>query len=372
MIIYLALFLFISLSSLMELKYNKLSSPLFIFNILIIYFFTVFRYGVGADYFQYEELFKQALPINKISISYFKDNVHDIEYGYLFFESVIKYFTDEYLVFLVFYVFAMFLFLYKAINNTGLYRNIQLLIFYSFIFLEYIFNAHRQGMAICIIYYAITLIHEDKLFRYTLLVILASLFHKIAIILIPLYFFIRKEFKVSVLFYIVVIALFISYFDLIGIVIKWCNENFSNVAAFRRMFHYYFNKHDANLKMSAIPYMQRAIMLFILFLFYKRIPYTYSNLLVLYVSLFFIFSNVGVLANRVSGILLVSYAIFFSVLICNLKLKGNRLIIILSIFFFSLSIFVKNIHDIHPLTNKLNYLPYELNYKIFNIFEEGE
>ncbi|OKQ00442.1 polysaccharide polymerase, partial [Haemophilus influenzae] len=38
------------------------------------------------------------LPINKISISYFKDNVHDIEYGYLFFESVIKYFTDEHLV----------------------------------------------------------------------------------------------------------------------------------------------------------------------------------------------------------------------------------------------------------------------------------
>ena len=67
----------------------------------------------------------------------------------------------------------------------------------------------------------------------------------------------------------VVIALFISSFDLIGIVIKWCNENFSNVAVFRRVFHYYFNKHDENLKMSAIPYMQRAIMLFILFLFYK-------------------------------------------------------------------------------------------------------
>ncbi|AKA46857.1 EpsG family protein [Haemophilus influenzae] len=166
-----------------------------------------------------------------------------------------------------------------------------------------------------------------------MLVILASLFHKIAIILIPLYFFIRKEFKVSVLFYMVVIALFISSFDLIGIVIKWCNENFSNVAVFRWVFHYYFNKHDANLKMSAIPYMQRAIMLFILFLFYKRIPYTYSNLLLLYVSLFFIFSNVGVLANRVSGILLVSYAIFFSVLICNLKFKRNRLLIILYMFF---------------------------------------
>jgi len=176
------------------------------------------------------------LPINKISISYFKDNVHDIEYGYLFFESVIKYFTDEHLVFLVFYVFAMFLFLYKAINNTGLYRNIQLLIFYSFIFLEYIFSVHRQGVAMCIIYYAIILmIHEDKLF--------------------------------------------------------------------------------------------------ILFLFYKRIPYTYSNLLLLYVSLFFIFSNVGVLANRVSGILLVSYAIFFSVLICNLKFKRDRLLIILYMFF---------------------------------------
>ncbi|MCK8894155.1 EpsG family protein [Haemophilus influenzae] len=255
----------------MGLKYNKLSSQLFIFNILIIYFFTVFRYGVGEEYFQYEELFKQVLPINKISISYFKDNVHDIEYGYLFFESVIKYFTDEHLVFLVFYVFAMFLFLYKAINNTGLYRNIQLLIFYSFIFLEYIFSVHRQGVAMCIIYYAIILmIHEDKLFRYTLLVILASLFHKIAIILIPLHFFIRKEFKVSVLFYMVVIALFISSFDLIGIVVKWCNENFSNV---------------------------------------------------------------GVLANRVSGILLVSYAIFFSVLICNLKFKRNRLLIILYMFF---------------------------------------
>lgn len=63
MIICLVLFLFIPLSSLMGLKYNKLSSQLFIFNILIIYFFTVFRYGVGEEYFQYEELFKQVLPI---------------------------------------------------------------------------------------------------------------------------------------------------------------------------------------------------------------------------------------------------------------------------------------------------------------------
>lgn len=63
MIICLVLFLFISLSLLMGLKYNKLSSQLFIFNILIIYFFTVFRYGVGEEYFQYEELFKQVLPI---------------------------------------------------------------------------------------------------------------------------------------------------------------------------------------------------------------------------------------------------------------------------------------------------------------------
>lgn len=47
----------------MGLKYNKLSIQLFIFNILIIYFFTVFRYGVGEEYFQYEELFKQVLPI---------------------------------------------------------------------------------------------------------------------------------------------------------------------------------------------------------------------------------------------------------------------------------------------------------------------
>ena len=37
-----------------------------------------------------------------------------------------------------------------------------------------------------------------------------------------------------------------------------------------------------------------------------------------------------------------------------------------------LSIFVKNIHDVHPLTNKLNYLPYELNYKIINLIEGGE
>lgn len=42
MIICLVLFLFISLSSLMGLKYNKLSSQLFIFNILIIYFFLLF------------------------------------------------------------------------------------------------------------------------------------------------------------------------------------------------------------------------------------------------------------------------------------------------------------------------------------------
>ena len=63
---------------------------------------------------------------------------------------------------------------------------------------------------------------------------------------------------------------------------------------------------------------------------------------------------------------------FLSVLICNLKFKRNRLLIILYMFFSNLVFFVKNIHDIHLLTNKLNYFPYELNYKTVNIFQEGE
>ncbi len=129
MIICLVLFLFIPLSSLMGLKYNKLSSQLFIFNILIIYFFTVFRYGVGEEYFQYEELFKQVLPINKISISYFKDNVHDIEYGYLFFESVIKYFTDEHLVFLVFFMSLQCSFFYIRQSTILIYIEIYSCLF---------------------------------------------------------------------------------------------------------------------------------------------------------------------------------------------------------------------------------------------------
>ncbi|WP_244154866.1 EpsG family protein, partial [Rodentibacter heidelbergensis] len=216
-----------------------------------------------------------------------------------------------------------------------------------------------------IAYYAFSYIYDNKLFRYFILVILSTAFHKIAVILLPVYFLVKKNYSVLFLLTIVFLSLAISYFDFIGIAIKYLFDRFPDIGAIRRVYHYYFNAHDPNLKISFIAYFQRVIVLVVLLLFYKKLDPICANILILYICSYFIFSNVGVMASRVSGMFLVSYVMFFPKLIYNFKIRNNSIIVLLYVVIFSFSMVVKDVQKRHPIYDRFTYLPYQV-YPFFN------
>lgn len=363
MFIYHILFISLAIGFLSDLFKCRYSNFLFFSNIIFLFFISTLRYGVGADYFQYVEHFNEAISLLHVDTNYFIDNEHDIEYGYLFLESFIKLFTNSYTAFLFFYNFIMFFFLVKGIKNFK-NINIQLFLFFCFIFLHYSMNAYRQAIAMVIFYYSIKFILERKFCQYLLCILLACMFHKVSILLIPVYFVVNVRFNVISIFIVIFFCFLFSYLDLMSKFLVLLGNIFDDISLIRRVNHYYFYKHDPNLNIGALAYIQRFFLVFLVIIYIHKLDYRISNLIIIYVCLFFIFSKVGVLAGRISGILLISYMSYFSLLMLNLKIYSNRLIVGLFVLIYGGIMFYKEVYTIHPIYGNFNYQPY--NMIIFN------
>lgn len=152
------------------------------------YFFLVFvplwllmglRYGVGADYFSYKEIFEN------VAADYFIQ-YHFLEKGYLLLNVLVSQFTSNSMYIFLATSFIVVYFFVKSIWDSS--ENITLSII-LFITLGYYFNAMngvRQFMAIAISFYAMKYLNRNKVFQYCIFIMVASLFHISVLILIPL------------------------------------------------------------------------------------------------------------------------------------------------------------------------------------------
>lgn len=358
MFVYHILFVFLFIGLVSDIFKCRYSSLFFYINIVFLFFISTLRYGVGADYFQYVDYFNEAVSLLNVDIDYFVSNEHDIEYGYLFLESFIKLFTDNYIVFLCFYNLIIFSFLVKGIKNFK-NVNVQLFLFFCFIFLHYSMNAYRQAIAMVIFYYSIKFILERNFYRYLLCILLACMFHKVSILLIPIYFIVNIKFDFAMIFIIVFSCFLFSYLDVMSELLAFLGDKFDTVSLVRRINHYYFHKHDPDLKIGLFAYAQRLFLVFFACIFIQKLDYRVLNLIIVYVCLFFIFSKVGVLAGRISGIVLVSYMSYFSLLISNLRIFYNRLMVGLFVLVYGFFMFYKEVYTLHPVYGNFNYQPYE-------------
>lgn len=144
-----------------------------------------FRYGVGTDYNNYIGIFKQyaQLDINE----FIQENGLG-EIAFFMLNKVAYSITgDVRLVFLVCTIITVTFFYLALIRLKVKYLGLVFFLFLLTIF-PMTLNAVRQGVAISIVLYAMTFILDRSFWRYTLLVILAGLFHISALLVLPFYF----------------------------------------------------------------------------------------------------------------------------------------------------------------------------------------
>lgn len=145
--------------------------------------------SVGADTMNYLHSFKAMSQYDfRQFLSFDEYGYERIEVGYKFLIWLLSRITDDGHILLLFTALissrAMYLFIKKNATNWSL----ALFIFLTLGFFQFAMSGIRQTIAISIVLFGYGFIRERKLIKFSLLVMIAMLFHKSAIFFFPAYF----------------------------------------------------------------------------------------------------------------------------------------------------------------------------------------
>lgn len=174
----------------------------FIPALILVIFFSIRNFTVGTDTITYTKFFREGLFYQNY---YFNP---ELEYGYQLVEYSILHFTNNYFwLFLIFSIVVVggYLLTIKKYSTNYI---LSVFIFITFGMYTFFFNGLRQGVAIAICFFALPFLLEKKLFKYFIVIFIASLFHVSAWIMFIFYFLVH--FKVKLEYKIIAITIFSS------------------------------------------------------------------------------------------------------------------------------------------------------------------
>jgi len=201
---YFLTFFIFTVSLVQSLFFKKYTKVLFVLSGLVLILIAGLRYDVGVDFHSYLELFSQ---IEKGYDPY-------TEWGFDFIVNLFLSIGLTYQAIFLFFSTLTILFFLNYIDYFSSYKYFSLFLFFSLpIFYFASFNQIRQFLAVAIFAYSLKYIYSKNIFKYVVLLILASTIHKTALFMLPLYFILNK--KISIRLY---MLYFIGVFSLLQVV----------------------------------------------------------------------------------------------------------------------------------------------------------
>ena len=189
--IYIGTYLFLLLSSLIEIIGNKRSYIGASILLITLFFIAIFRSETGTDYTAYLSLWQ--------NIDLFDPNKRDsyqyVEIGFRFFISMLKIFTENDFVYFSILAGAPLLFLSRALDNLNIYKSIALFYYYNFFYFAYLLNGIGQAITISLMLYSIKFINEKKIIPVIILCSGATLIHKSGLVILLLYILMNIKFS---------------------------------------------------------------------------------------------------------------------------------------------------------------------------------
>lgn len=177
---------------------------LFIISFLLLFLIGALRENVGTDYAIYRDY-----HIPKV----LEGNLSHIEPLSTLLFIIGGAIGGHQMIFILMHILII-VFVVKAIYDQSNDYALSFYLFFSVGFFNMSLNLMRQSIAIAIFLYAIKYIGQKKWINYFSLILVAILFHKTALIYIPIYFFNRLTFSLKKLFIIVTsFVLVSSFFD---------------------------------------------------------------------------------------------------------------------------------------------------------------
>lgn len=177
---------------------------------------------IGTDWEQYYTYF-----VDRNTLDEFSDTHYGLYYelGFIYLNYIVKYITDEYYGMLLFLTGVICFFKYKMITEISKGQCVLVILALNFSYYLGDFFPVRQNLAIAITIYSIIFIVKKDLFKFLLVIIFASLFHRSAIIFFPAYWIFYRDISNKKVIVLIVLSFFVGYTELISKIVML----FSNV-----------------------------------------------------------------------------------------------------------------------------------------------
>jgi len=163
------------------------------------------RYETGGDWDTYAVMFAEFPPFSRL-IGHPTELLHQpVEEGFALLCAFIKSLggTIQHLFFVVTTVNIVLI--TCALHKFTKYPVVGLLCYYGILYFSLEMIYIRQATAVALCFFALQYIEPRKIVRYMLLIVLACTFHRVAVLMIPLYFLLHR--KLPVWLYVTVIGL---------------------------------------------------------------------------------------------------------------------------------------------------------------------
>ena len=183
MLFYIVNLFFISLTAYVLRKNKRL-----MYSVIFIWLFTLGALrgeGVGADYYGYKSYFEIFSKLKWFS------SYASIERGYILLNKIISIFTDNYQWLLVVCSFLSLIGVIYFVKKQAFFPIVSIWLYISMGYYQATFTRLRQAIAISVVLIAYKYAQEKKFWKFILLIILASLFHRTALIAVLIYPFLH-------------------------------------------------------------------------------------------------------------------------------------------------------------------------------------
>ncbi|MBS6051066.1 MAG: EpsG family protein [Haemophilus haemolyticus] len=151
------------------------------------------RYDNGSDYLMYKNIFESIRDYGKI------ESVKSLEIGFTSLIDLSLLFSDSSIFFFSLVALVILTFYFCGISNIS--NNIPFSILLFFITGTFFdtFNGLRQYIAAAILFYSICYIINNSAKKYIFFVMLAFLFHYTALVMLPLYWIVRRKYSIKLI-----------------------------------------------------------------------------------------------------------------------------------------------------------------------------